>query len=63
MNQPIQTNDWSNPTPAGLVALAIACFSSFAFLSVSINASAMPLFGIWLVSGIVLQFVAALQNE
>jgi succinate-acetate transporter protein len=62
LNQPNQTKEWSNPTPAGLVALAIACFCFFALLSGSVDASAMPLLGIWLIGGFVVQFVVGLLD-
>ena len=52
--------DWSNPTPAGLVALSIACFCFFALLSGRIEASAMPLMGCWLLGGFVVQLCVGL---
>ena len=54
--------EWSNPTPAGLVALAVACFCFFALLSGRIEASALPLMGCWLIGGFVIQFVVALVD-
>jgi succinate-acetate transporter protein len=54
--------DWSNPTPAGLVALAVACFCFFALLSGRIEASALPLMGCWLLGGFVVQFVVGLVD-
>ena len=30
LNQENKVKEWSNPTPAGLVALAVACFCFFA---------------------------------
>lgn len=54
--------DWSNPTPAGLVALAVACFCFFALLSGRIETSALPLMGCWLIGGFVIQFVVGLVD-
>jgi succinate-acetate transporter protein len=52
--------EWSNPTPAGLVALAIACFCFFALLTGKVTAAALPLLGCWLLGGFVVQLVVAL---
>ena len=60
MNQGNQIKEWSNPTPAGLVALAIACFGFFALLTGKITHDALPLLGIWLLGGFVVQLVVAL---
>ncbi len=54
--------EWSNPTPAGLVALAVACFCFFALLSGRIEASALPLMGCWLLGGFVIQIVVGLLD-
>jgi succinate-acetate transporter protein len=51
---------WANPAPAGLVALSIACFGFFALLSGLVNPSAMPLLGLWLIGGFVVQIVVAI---
>lgn len=51
---------FANPAPAGLVALAIACFGFFALLSGNVDHSAMPLLGCWLLGGFVVQLVVAL---
>jgi len=59
-NQP--TQEWSNPTPAGLIALAIACFCFFALLTGKVTHEAMPLLGCWLIGGFVVQFVVALLD-
>ncbi len=32
MSQENKIKEWANPTPAGLVALAVACFGFFAIL-------------------------------
>lgn len=54
--------NWANPTPAGLVALAIACFCFFALLSGRIEATALPLMGCWLLGGFVVQIVVGLVD-
>ena len=54
-----QTREWSNPTAAGLVALAVACFCFFALLNGYVKPSAMPLIGCWLIGGFVIQIVVA----
>ncbi len=54
---------WANPTPAGLVALAVACFCFFAYLLGFVNrtpeSNAMILMGTWLLGGFVVQIVVA----
>ena len=60
MNQGNQIKEWSNPTPAGLVALAVACFCFFALLSGKVTHDALPLLDIWLLGGFVVQLVVAL---
>lgn len=54
--------DWANPTPAGLVGLAVACACFFALLTGRIEASAMPLVGCWLIGGFVIQLVVGLLD-
>lgn len=54
--------DWANPTPAGLVALAIACFGFFAMLTGQVTGLALPLFGLWLIGGFVVQLVVAIVD-
>lgn len=49
--------EWANPAPAGLVALAIACFTFFALLGGKVTAGALPLLGCWLLGGFVVQVV------
>lgn len=51
---------WVGAGPAGLVALAMACFTFFALLTGRVEHSAIPLLGIWLVAGFVIQIVTAL---
>jgi len=55
-----QASAWANPTPAGLVALAVACFSFFALLNGFVGPSAMPLVGCWLIGGFVVQLAVGL---
>jgi len=62
MNETTQNKEWSNPTPAGLVALAVACFCFFALLNGMVEASAMKLVGCWLIGGFVVQLVVALVD-
>ena len=54
--------DWANPTPAGLVALAVACFCFFAMLTGAVEKSAMPLIGCWLLGGFVIQVIVGLLD-
>jgi succinate-acetate transporter protein len=54
------TNGWATPGPAGLVALAVACFGFYAILSGTVTKAAAPVLGIWLIGGFVIQFVVAL---
>jgi len=54
--------EWSNPTPAGLVALAVACICFFALLTGNVSASAMPLIGCWLLGGFAVQIIVALLD-
>ena len=58
----MEEKTWSNPTPAGLVALAVACVCFFALLTGRVQASAMPLIGCWLLGGFVIQIVVALLD-
>lgn len=51
---------YANPAPAGLVALAVACFCFFALLSGQVAHSAMPLLGCWLLGGFIVQITVAL---
>ena len=54
--------EWANPTPAGLVALAVACACFFAMLTGKVEASAMPLLGCWLLGGFVIQIAVAILD-
>jgi uncharacterized protein len=60
MNQSDQGRSWANPTPAGLVALAVACFVFFAMLTGNVTSAAMPLMGLWLLGGFAIQIVVAI---
>ncbi len=48
--------EWANPAPAGLVALAIACFCFFAVLTGQVGRSSTPFLACWLIGGFVVQF-------
>jgi len=56
------SKEWSNPTPAGLIALAVACFCFFGLLNGFVEASAMPLVGCWLIGGFVVQLIVGLLD-
>ncbi len=57
----VTTTPWANPTPAGLVALGVACFCFFALLTGKVVAKdAMPLIGCWLLGGALIQYTVAL---
>lgn len=49
--------DWANPSPAGLVALAMATYVFFALLTGRITHSCLGLMGVWLVGGFVVQVI------
>jgi len=55
-----QEHSFANPGPAGLGALAVACFLFFALLTGQVDHSAAPLLATWLVGGSVCQIVAGL---
>ncbi|MEN6461206.1 MAG: GPR1/FUN34/YaaH family transporter [Syntrophomonas sp.] len=52
-----QEKGWANPAPAGLTALAIACFTFYALLTGKVEATALPLLGAWLLGGFLVQIV------
>ncbi|MDD2483967.1 MAG: GPR1/FUN34/YaaH family transporter [Eubacteriales bacterium] len=54
--------EWANPTPAGLVALAVACVCFFALLTGRVGVGAMPLLGCWLLGGFVIQLCVGLLD-
>ncbi len=58
----VTMREWANPTPAGLVALAVACACFFALLSGRVEASAMPLVGAWLIGGFMVQLIVAILD-
>ncbi|MDD2620846.1 MAG: GPR1/FUN34/YaaH family transporter [Syntrophomonadaceae bacterium] len=51
---------WANPAPAGLVALAIACFTFYCILTGKVGHTAIPLLACWLLGGFVVQFTVAI---
>jgi len=51
---------WATPGPAGLVALAVACFGFYAILTGTVKGTAAPVLGIWLIGGFVVQIAVAL---
>lgn len=53
-------HSWASPGPAGLVALAMTCFTFYALLTGKVSQGAVPLLGIWLLGGFVVQFAVAL---
>lgn len=53
-------SSWANPAPAGLVALAVACFTFYAILTGKVAGTAAPLLGIWIIGGFVVQLVVGL---
>ena len=61
-NNPPAQKEWANPTPAGLVALAAACFVFFALLNGYVEKTAMPLIGCWLAGGFIVQFVVGILD-
>ena len=60
----IQTKEWSNPTAAGLVALAVACFCFFGLLTGVIDnkQESMILISCWLLGGFVVQITVAFMD-
>lgn len=54
--------EWANPTPAGLVALAVACACFFALLTGRVEHSAIQLVGCWLLGGFVIQLIVGLLD-
>ena len=58
----VETKDWSNPSPAGLVAYAVACYCFFAVFTGKVDNSALPLLGCWLIGGFVIQIVVGIVD-
>ena len=55
-----QNHGWASPAPAGLVALAVACFTFFGVLSGKVDHSCIPLLGCWLLGGFVIQIIVGI---
>lgn len=55
-----QEHSFANPAPAGLGALAIACFAFFALLTGRVSHEAAPILATWLVGGAICQIAAGL---
>lgn len=55
-----QEHLFANPLPAGLGALAMACFGFGALLSGKVTHDAAPILAAWLVGGFVVQLVVAI---
>lgn len=55
-----QEKGWANPAPAGLTALAIACFTFYALLTGKVDHTALPLLGAWLLGGFIVQIVVGI---
>jgi succinate-acetate transporter protein len=51
---------WANPAPAGLVALAVACFIYFASMTGLVGSGAIPLMGCWLIGGFIVQIIVGI---
>lgn len=52
--------EYANPMPAGLAALAMACFGFYALFTGKVSPSSAPILACWLVGGFVIQLVVAL---
>ncbi len=55
-----QDHVFANPLPAGLGALAMACFGFFALLSGKVTHDAAPILAAWLIGGFFVQMVVAI---
>jgi uncharacterized protein len=62
VEQKNQIKDWANPTPAGLVALSVACFGFFAVLTGQVPKEAAPFLGMWLLGGFAVQIIVAVLD-
>lgn len=58
----MEKQDWANPTPAGLVALAVVCVCFFASYMKLISLDALPLLGCWMIGGFVIQFTVSIVD-
>jgi succinate-acetate transporter protein len=56
----VSPKKWTDATPAGLVALAVACACFFALLNGYVRAGAVPLIGCYLLGAFVVQIIVAL---
>lgn len=56
----LNNKEWAAPGSAGLVALAVACFGFFAVLSGTVKPTAVPVLGLWLLGGFVVQISVAI---
>lgn len=52
-----ESSGFANPTPAGLVALGMACYMFFALLTGKVDHSCIPIMGFWLLGGFVVQII------
>lgn len=53
---------WANPAPAGLVGLAMACFTFYAVLTGKVDHSCIPLLGCWLIGGFIIQLIVGIME-
>jgi len=53
---------WANPGPAGLVALAMACFTFYALLTGKVDHTCLALLGMWLLGGFVIQVIVGIME-
>lgn len=53
---------WASPAPAGLVALAMACFVFFALLTGKTTSASIGLMGLWLLGGFVVQIIVGVME-
>ena len=54
-----EKHGWANPSPAGLVALAVACLTFSALFGGKISPGGLGLMGCWLFGGFIIQIVVA----
>ena len=52
----------ANPGPAGLTALAMACFTFYAVHTGKVEATCIPLLGIWLLGGFIVQVIVGVME-
>ncbi|WP_027363272.1 acetate uptake transporter family protein [Desulfotruncus alcoholivorax] len=52
----------ANPGPAGLVALAMACFTFYAVHTGKVEATCIPLLGVWLLGGFIVQVIVGVME-